>query len=210
MRSLEFAVKRAFDVLVSILALACLSPVMLIIAILIRATSEGPILFKQDRLGKNGVPFIILKFRTMHMNAPDLRNLDGSAFNSDNDQRVTRVGRFLRKSSLDELPQLINVVKGEMSLVGPRPDEVCALALYSEPELPRLCFRPGITGLAMVNGRNSIPWQKRKEWDVRYVRDFSLVLDFWILLRTVQVIFSGQDVYTCTGNEQPISGQRSS
>ncbi|HSJ52654.1 MAG TPA: sugar transferase, partial [Anaerolineae bacterium] len=129
MRSASLAVKRGFDVLFALTLLVVLSPVLALVALAVRLTSPGPALFRQERLGRGGAPFTCHKFRTMHVNAPDIRNPDGSTYNARDDARVTPVGRFLRRSSLDELPQLINVLKGDMSVVGPRPDIVEALSL---------------------------------------------------------------------------------
>jgi undecaprenyl phosphate N,N'-diacetylbacillosamine 1-phosphate transferase len=180
---------------VSTVALAMLSPMLLLLALLVRLTSQGPALFCQERLGRHGVAFNFYKFRTMHVNAPDLRNPDGSTFNAEDDPRVTPLGRFLRKTSLDELPQLINVLKGEMSLVGPRPDQIDQAKLYTEHDRRKLLAKPGITGLAQISGRNSISWEQRKRLDVQYVENQNLWLDLRILFKTLPYVLLRRDVF---------------
>ena len=145
----------------------------------------GPVFFRQARLGQHGKPFQIFKFRSMKINAPDIRNEDGSAFSGDDDPRVTKLGKFLRKTSLDELPQFINVLWGQMSLVGPRPDQVDQIQYYTEHEKQKLLVKPGITGLAQISGRNSISWEQRKELDVSYSLNHSVLGDLAILVRTM-------------------------
>lgn len=195
MSAIECAIKRGIDISASLLAITVLSPVYLLIALLIKLDTRGPALFSQKRLGKQARPFECHKFRTMLVGSPDLRNVDGSTFNSENDSRVTRVGRALRKTSLDELPQLFNVLKGEMSLVGPRPDQVDQVKLYTQRELLRLTVRPGLTGLAQINGRNSIPWEERKRLDLDYIERRSLSLDISLLLRTIPYVLIRRDVF---------------
>lgn len=171
-----------------------MSPLLLAIAAAIAASSRGPVLFRQARLGMHGAPFEILKFRTMVVNAPDVRNVDGSTFSGASDPRITAIGRFLRKTSLDELPQLVNVLRGEMSLVGPRPDLASQVSVYEPGELRKLDMRPGITGWAMVRGRNAIPWSTRKRLDIEYIERFSLAFDLCILIRTVPAVLFGVGV----------------
>lgn len=165
-----------------------LLPLMLICWLLVWLTSAGPVLFQQQRVGLNGRPFSLIKFRTMMHNAPVLRNADGSAYTGDDDPRITRIGQFLRKTSLDELPQLWNVLRGEMSIVGPRPDQVDQLQYYTEAEKLKLRVKPGLTGLAQINGRNAIPWQARKALDVDYVNRQSLALDILIIVKTIPCV----------------------
>lgn len=186
--------KRAVDVAASAVALIILSPVLALVAAAIRLTSPGPVLFRQRRLGWNGVPFEIFKFRTMVANAAQLRNADGSAFSGERDPRVTPIGKLLRASSLDELPQLVNVLRGEMSLVGPRPDQVDQLRYYREGEFRKLAARPGITGLAQIRGRNRISWEARKQLDVEYIERWSFGLDCRLLAETVPYVLLGRDV----------------
>ena len=181
------------DLLVASVALVVLAPLMLLCALAVRRSSPGPVIFRQERLGLQGRPFHLLKFRSMIHNAPHLRNPDGSAYSGAGDPRTTRVGRFLRATSLDELPQLLNVVLGDMSLVGPRPDQVDQLHFYTESEKRKLDVKPGITGLAQVSGRNNISWERRKALDVEYVDRHSFWLDLTILARTVPYVLLRKD-----------------
>lgn len=194
---------RVRDLLIVSVLLLLLSPVLLLCALAVRRASPGPILFWQRRLGLHGRPFHLLKFRSMYHNAPDLRNADGSAYTGDDDPRVTRVGRFLRRTSLDELPQLLNVFRGDMSLVGPRPDQVDQLRFYAETEKRKLNVRPGITGLAQISGRNNITWERRKALDVEYVDRQSLWLDFSILAKTIPYVLLRKDIHTDVHNPSP-------
>jgi undecaprenyl phosphate N,N'-diacetylbacillosamine 1-phosphate transferase len=191
----QAAAKRAIDIAVSSVALALLSPFMMLIAIAIRLDSPGSVLCRQQRLARRGLAFRLYKFRTMIVDAPDIRNADGSTFNSPADARVTGVGRFLRRTSLDELPQLFNVLTGEMSLVGPRPDQVDQARFYTYAEWGRSEVKPGITGLAQINGRNAIRWAERTQIDLEYVRNQSLLLDLRILWQTIPYVLASQDIY---------------
>ena len=187
--------KRLMDIIISMLGLVVLAPFFPLMALLIKLDSKGPAFFRQSRMGKDGKPFICYKLRTMYLNAPDTRNPDGSTFSADDDPRVTQLGRFLRKSSLDELPQLLNVFKGDMSLVGPRPDPVDALSLYREQDKARLMVKPGITGWAAIHGRNATPWHVRRDLDLEYVSNCSLWLDIEILARTVPYVWAHKGVF---------------
>lgn len=195
LRGFQLAIKRIADGVFSALVLAALSPLLLLIALGIKLASPGPVFYRQRRLGLNGRPFGIFKFRTMHPNAPVLRNPDGSMYTGADDPRVFPLGRVLRKLSLDELPQFLNVLLGDMSVVGPRPDPVGFEELYEGDERDKLGLRPGITGWAMVNGRNSIPWKKRVELDAWYVRHYSLWLDAKIFLMTIPLVLLGRGVH---------------
>jgi undecaprenyl phosphate N,N'-diacetylbacillosamine 1-phosphate transferase len=202
-RHLDRGIKRFIDVTASGFALLVLSPLLLIIVFAIRLSSTGPAIFRQKRLGMNAVPFQCYKFRTMNVGSPDLRNADGSTYNSVDDPRVTKVGRFLRRASLDELPQLLNVLRGDMSLVGPRPDVADALSLYTKHDRIRLAVRPGITGWAAIHGRNTLPLRQRRELDIQYVENFSLWLDFRILLRTVPYVLGRKDIFISESKPGP-------
>ena len=191
---------RIRDLLIVSVLLLALSPVLLLCALAVRRSSRGPVLFRQRRLGQDGRPFHLLKFRSMYDNPPDLRNADGSAYTGDDDPRVTRVGRFLRKTSLDELPQIFNVLRGDMSLVGPRPDQVDQLRYYTETEKRKLNVKPGITGLAQISGRNNISWERRKTLDVEYVDRQSFWFDFIILARTIPYVLLIKDTNTDVHN----------
>jgi len=187
--------KRIIDIVVSGVALVLLCPLFVIIAIAILIDSPGKVLLTQERSGRGGISFTLFKFRTMFENAPDLRNADGSTYNSLDDPRVTNMGRFLRITSLDELPQLFNVLAGEMSLVGPRPDLVDQARYYGADEWRRLVVKPGITGLAQINGRNVISWAARTRLDLEYVDRQSVSLDLKILWRTAGCVLSRRDIF---------------
>lgn len=189
------ALKRASDVVISAVGLLVLAPVMAIVALAIKLDSRGPVLFIQPRAGRNGVPFPILKFRTMVQDAEarisevmSLEDLSEPMFKMRHDPRVTRLGRFLRQTSLDELPQLINVVRGDMSLVGPRPEALWLVDRYSETERFRLEMRPGITGPMQVHGRGELTFQERLAVEREYVENYSPRKDMKILLRTVSAV----------------------
>ncbi|GIW71286.1 MAG: hypothetical protein KatS3mg102_0828 [Planctomycetota bacterium] len=195
-----FLCKRAFDLVVASAALVVLSPLMALIALLIKRDSPGPVLFAQLRAGEGGRPFRMLKFRTMVADAEqrleavvDLERLAEPVFKLADDPRVTRVGRWLRRTSLDELPQLWNVLKGEMSLVGPRPEELRLVERYDEWQRRRLKVRPGMTGLQQVTARGALAsLGERVRLDVYYIRNQSLLLDLWILVRTVWAVVRGR------------------
>jgi lipopolysaccharide/colanic/teichoic acid biosynthesis glycosyltransferase len=195
MKPYQQAIKRLVDLILSAFGLALSSPLFLLIALFIKLDSKGPALFRQTRVGKDSKPFTCYKFRTMYVDAPDIRNPDGSSFNAPDDPRVTRIGRFLRKTTLDEVPQLINVLKGDMSIVGPRPDQLDQVRFYSERDKKRLLVKPGMTGWAWIHGRNSIHWELRRELDVEYVENYSLWLDFQILLQTIPMVLLAKGVY---------------
>lgn len=175
--------KRVIGFVISLIALIVLSPVILIVGILVYIKLGSPIIFKQERPGKDGKIFKMYKFRTML----DSYNKFGEAL--PDEERLTKFGKILRSTSLDELPELINVIKGDMSLVGPRPLLVEYLELYSDEQKKRHNVRPGITGWAQVNGRNSISWNEKLNLDVEYVKNLSLILDIKILFLTVYKVF---------------------
>ena len=195
-------VKGAWVRSTALVALLILAPLLLLLALLVRSTSEGPAFFRQTRIGMDGRPFTMFKFRTMGLDAEQRRvdvlvqsHADGVLFKIRNDPRVTRVGRVLRTYSLDELPQLINVVRGEMALVGPRPPLVEEVAQYEPDERRRLAVRPGITGLWQVSGRSDLSWQETVRLDLRYVDNWSLALDLLILCRTVRAVLGHNGAY---------------
>lgn len=191
-------IKRGIDILLSLIAIIILSPVLLIIAIAVKIDSKGPALFRQGRLTKNGKVFTMYKFRTMVENAEQMGT---SLFNYANDFRVTRVGKFLRKTSLDELPQLFNIVKGDMSIVGPRPPVSYELGEYedlSDEYKRRFTVLSGITGLAQVSGRNELPWDEKVKYDNEYIdlfKKYGVLLDFKIIFLTVVNVFKMKDIY---------------
>ncbi|ANU20072.1 sugar transferase [Planococcus plakortidis] len=180
--------KRLFDFIVSLIALMVLSPVILITALLIRSKIGSPVVFKQQRPGLEERPFHVIKFRSM----TDERDENGELL--PDDVRLTSFGKVVRKLSLDELPQLLNVLKGDMSFVGPRPLLMEYLDLYNERQKKRHAVRPGITGWAQVNGRNAISWEQKFEYDVWYVENQSLWLDIKILFMTVMKVFKSEGI----------------
>lgn len=187
-------VKNLFDKVGGVILFILLSPVLVIIGLIIKLEDGGKVFFLQKRLGKDKEIFEIYKFRTMKENAPDIRLADGSTFNSDNDPRVTKIGKFMRRTSLDELAQIVNIIKGEMSFIGPRPDLPDHLKLYEGEEFKKLLVKPGITGYAQVNGRNDLPWKERFKYDIYYVENWSILLDIKIILKTIKIIFTGKGV----------------
>ncbi|HWY54554.1 MAG TPA: sugar transferase [Terriglobales bacterium] len=195
-------IKRTLDFTLSLLLLIALAPVLLVVAVLVKLTTPGPVFFAQERVGLNKRTFTIFKFRTMVMNAEDklreiehLNEVSGPVFKIKNDPRLTPVGRFLRKTSIDELPQLFNVLSGDMSLVGPRPLQLRDYELFTEVgedwQRCRFSVRPGITCLWQVNGRSSLPFHQWMELDLQYVRNWSLWLDLQILARTIPAVLRG-------------------
>jgi exopolysaccharide biosynthesis polyprenyl glycosylphosphotransferase len=196
------AMKRTMDLAISGLLLALLSPVLLLVSIAIVIDSRGPVFFRQQRAGKDGKPFRMLKFRTMVADAEerlselvDLEQLDEPVFKIQNDPRITRAGRFLRRTSLDEVPQFINVLKGEMSLVGPRPEEEAVVALYDERQRARLAIKPGLTGPMQVYGRGDLTFEERLAMERDYLDNISVTGDLAILLRTPSAIVRGDGAY---------------
>ena len=187
------AIKRCLDVWISVVMLIFVLPICIAIAIYLKLSSEEPVFFLQTRTGRYGCSFVVIKFRTMDSVSNGLgEQLSDAA-------RLTRFGKFLRRFSLDELPQLINVVKGEMSLVGPRPLLPEYIELYSRFQSRRLQVKPGLTGIAQIRGRNSLTWKKRFQLDFWYVENRSLLLDLKIMLCTVVTIFSGRGVADASG-----------
>lgn len=193
-RKVTLLVKEVADRVLAMAVLIILSPIFCFIAVAIKIASPGPVFFRQARLGKDGRTFWIWKFRTMHHNVPVLKNEDGSAYTGKDDPRVFKLGTILRKFSLDELPQFVNVALGDMSIVGPRPDMEEHRTLYSEEQARKLLMKPGITGWAMVNGRNTIPWEKRIELDIWYIDHHSLWLDIHTIMVTVPVLIFGKGI----------------
>jgi lipopolysaccharide/colanic/teichoic acid biosynthesis glycosyltransferase len=184
---------RALDLIVAALALALLSPLLALAAVLIRLESRGPVLYRQLRVGRGGEPFELWKLRTM---VPGAESMGAGVYVVQGDPRITRIGRHLRRFSLDELPNLVNVIRGEMAIVGPRPTVQAQVDRYTERQLRRLDVKPGITGWAQVNGRTSLPWPERIELDVWYVEHRSLWLDLRILAKTARLLASGRGLYS--------------
>jgi len=185
-------IKRFLDIVFSVVFLVVFSPFLLIIGLAVRLGSRGPALFRQERIGRDGKIFRIFKFRSMTVGA---EGTGSGVYSCKGDPRVTKIGRFLRALSLDELPQLFNILAGQMSFIGPRPVltyHPWPLAEYTEEQLGRFSVRPGITGLAQVNGRKQTPWVKRIEFDLLYVKKISFITDMSILFSTVFKVFKSE------------------
>ena len=184
---------RALDLVLAALLLAIASPLLALAALAIRLESRGPVFYRQLRVGRHGEPFELWKLRTM---VPGAESMGDGIYVIQGDPRITRVGRLLRRFSLDELPNLVNVLKGEMALVGPRPTVQEQVDRYTDRQRRRLEVKPGITGWAQINGRTSLPWPERIELDVWYVEHRSLRLDLRILLRTARMLATGHGLYS--------------
>lgn len=194
--------KRAFDIAFAATAIIALSPILAVIAFLVKREDGGPVLFRQERIGHGGQPFQILKFRTMHVDAEarlasliSRSGADGPLFKMENDPRITKIGRILRKYSLDELPQFFNALGGSMSVVGPRPHLAHELEQYPHEGLRRLLIKPGVTGLWQVSGRSDLSFEQSVRLDLRYVENWSLIGDVTIILKTVRTVVSPQGAY---------------
>lgn len=181
-------IKRTLDLILSLMALIVLMPLMIIIGILVRINLGSPIIFRQKRPGKNEKIFTLYKFRTM----TDKRDIDGNLL--PDEYRLTKFGKFLRSTSLDELPELINIIKGDMAIVGPRPLLVEYLPYYTEEEKHRHDVRPGLTGLAQVNGRNAISWEEKLKYDTEYIKEISFYSDLKIIFKTIKKTIKREDI----------------
>lgn len=188
----EKCIKRILDFVLALLALIVLGPVLLVLCILVRCKLGSPVIFKQERPGKNEKIFRLYKFRTM----TDARDENGELL--PDEVRLTQFGKLLRSTSLDELPELWNIVRGDMSIVGPRPLLVKYLPLYDERQKHRHDVRPGFTGLAQVKGRNSISWEEKFEWDIKYVENISFMQDLKIIFSTIGVVFKREGISSNT------------
>ena len=187
--------KRLIDLLICLIGLPFFALAFLIFAPIIYLTDKGPVFYNAHRLGLNGRPFKMYKFRSMMVNAPDIRNADGSTYNGDDDPRVTKIGRFMRKTSVDELPQFLNVLIGDMSLIGPRPDPLDDMQVYTERQKTKLIVRPGITGYNQAYYRNSIEQNEKFNNDVYYAEHISFWLDLKIFFKTIATILMQDNVY---------------
>jgi lipopolysaccharide/colanic/teichoic acid biosynthesis glycosyltransferase len=205
---LDQALKRSLDFTVSIVLLVVISPLLLVVAILIRLTSPGPILFLQKRVGKDGRIFTIYKLRTMMQGAPLLRNADNRTLTAESDPRVTKIGKVLRKTSCDEIPQLLNILRGEMSLVGPRPELPDGPSTYTSSQFARLKVRPGITGLAAVRGRNEVPVTVRRDLDAYYAENWTFWLDLKIVLQTIPMVLLSRGINQTAQSAERHSSER--
>jgi len=192
----QLVIKRIIDIVLCVIILPVILLITLPIAIAIKIEDGGPVFYKSHRLGKGFSEFNMLKFRSMHVNVPDLRNDDGSTYNSKTDNRVTKVGRIIRETSLDELPQCFNVILGHMSLVGPRAGDVESKDTYEDDEKDKLLVRPGITGYTQAYYRNNLSVREKRLYDAWYAHNVSVWLDIKILFKTVATVLKRENVYT--------------
>jgi lipopolysaccharide/colanic/teichoic acid biosynthesis glycosyltransferase len=192
----QLVIKRIIDIVLCLLILPFVLLVMIPIAIAVKLEDGGPVFYKSRRLGVGFKEFNMLKFRSMKVNAPDIRNEDGSTYNSKTDSRVTRVGRFIRETSLDEVPQFFNVIFGEMSLVGPRAGDVESKDTYEEDEKGKMLVRQGITGYTQAYYRNNLGVREKRLYDAWYAHNVSMWLDIKILLKTVETVLKRENIYT--------------
>ena len=183
--------KRVLDIFIAVLAFVVLFPILTAIGLIIKLSSKGPAIFKQERAGKNGKPFVFYKFRTMKLDVDPY----GPSPKTGEDPRLIKTGKFLREHSLDELPQLFNVLKGEMSIVGPRPLYISQISEWSERQKKRLLVRPGITGLAQIHGRAELTREEKLEFDVKYVETAGFLVDIKIMLATIAHVFRRKSIY---------------
>ena len=187
--------KRIFDILISFVGLVIFVLLYLVLGPIMYFTDRGPIFYNANRIGLNGKLFKMYKFRSMYVNAPDIRNEDGSTYNADDDPRVTPIGRFMRKTSLDEFPQFLNVFLGDMSIIGPRPDPPDDIYIYTEEQKQKLNAKPGITGYNQAYYRNSVLQDEKFANDVYYAKHISFVLDCKIFFKTILVVLKHDNVY---------------
>lgn len=187
--------KRLIDFISALILLPFLLILIIVVAIAIKAEDKGPVFYTANRLGKNEKIYKMYKFRTMKVNAPDLRNPDGSTFNSEEDPRLLKTGKLFRKTSIDEIPQILNVLIGNMSIIGPRPDLPEHINQYSEEDKLKLSVLPGLSGYNQAYFRNSIDWADRKKNDVYYARNISFLFDCKIFLKTIQTVLFRKNVF---------------
>lgn len=201
-RFIYHSMKRLFDIVAATCGIVILSPLMIIIAVVIKGEDHGPIFYKQVRVGKNGKIFKMYKFRSMFVNADKMldklkeqNDVDGPMFKMKDDPRVTKIGHFIRKHSLDELPQFLNVLKGDMSLVGPRPPLPSEVAEYKEYDKQRLYVIPGCTGLWQATERNEVGFDEMVQLDIQYIQRASFMFDLWIIWKTIEIIIKPNNSY---------------
>ncbi len=192
----QLGIKRAIDIIACLIALPFVLIILIPVAIAIKAEDGGPLFYHSMRIGKGFKEFGMLKFRSMKVNAPDLRNEDGSTFNSKTDPRVTKIGHFLRETSLDEVPQVFNVLAGQMSIIGPRAGDVESKDTYEEDEKDKLLIRPGITGYTQAYYRNGLGVREKRLYDAWYAHSVSIGLDIKIFFRTIKTVLTHENVYT--------------
>ena len=195
-------VKRIIDIIISVIALPVFFLLFIIFGLLIKLEDGGPIFYKAERIGKDGKLFKMYKFRSMRVNAPILLNPDGSTYNSDNDPRVTRIGKFIRETSIDEIPQILNVFKGDMSIIGPRASLASALNTYKDDEIDKMKVRPGITGYTQAYYRNRLSNREKRLKDAWYANNVNLWLDIKIFFKTIITVIKTEGIYTDTEIEK--------
>ena len=192
----QIVVKRAIDIILCVVALPFVLLIVVPIGLAIKIEDRGPVFYRSKRLGIGFKEFGMIKFRSMKVNAPDIRNDDGSTFNSDHDPRVTKIGRILRETSIDEIPQVFNVLKGDMSIVGPRAGDVESKDTYERDEKDKLLIRPGITGYTQAYYRNNLGVREKRLYDAWYAHNVSPLLDIKILFKTILTVLKRENVYT--------------
>jgi undecaprenyl phosphate N,N'-diacetylbacillosamine 1-phosphate transferase len=194
-------IKRMLDLVISILGFPIFTVLYIVIGILIKIEDRGPIFYKGRRIGKNSKIFEMYKFRSMKVDAPNILNKDGSTYNSKNDDRVTKIGKFIRETSLDEIPQIINVLKGEMSLIGPRASLEETLDTYKDDEKEKMLARPGITGYTQAYYRNGLTVREKRMKDAWYAKNISFILDVKIFFKTIYTVLKKENIYTNVEND---------
>lgn len=192
----QLVVKRAIDIIACLVALPFVMLILIPVAVAIKIEDRGPLFYSSKRIGKGFKEFGMLKFRSMKVNAPDLRNDDGSTYNSKSDPRVTKIGHFLRETSLDEIPQVFNVLAGQMSIIGPRAGDVESKDTYEEDEKDKLLIRPGITGYTQAYYRNGLGVREKRLYDAWYAHSVSFWLDVKVFFRTIKTVLTHENVYT--------------
>lgn len=192
----QLVIKRAIDIIACLIALPFVMIILIPVAIAIKLEDRGPLFYRSMRIGKGFKEFGMLKFRSMKVNAPDLRNEDGSTFNSKSDPRVTKIGHILRETSLDEIPQVFNVLAGQMSIIGPRAGDIESKDTYEEDEKDKLLIRPGITGYTQAYYRNGLGVREKRLYDAWYAHSVSFGLDVKIFFRTIKTVLTHENVYT--------------
>lgn len=192
----QLGIKRLIDIILCLIALPFVFLIIIAVGIMIKIEDHGPIFYYSKRLGVGFKEFGMIKFRSMKVNAPDLRNADGSTFNSNKDERVTKIGRILRETSIDELPQVFNVLKGDMSIIGPRAGDVESKDTYEKDEKDKLLIRPGITGYTQAYYRNNLGVREKRLYDAWYAHNVSFGLDIKIFFKTIQTVFKRENIYT--------------
>lgn len=190
----RYFIKRLLDIILSLIALPFIIIIMIPVSIAIKLEDRGPIFYNATRIGKDKLNFTMYKFRSMKVNAPDIRNEDGTTFNSDKDIRVTKVGKFLRKTSIDEIPQILNVLKGDMSFIGPRPSPLGDKSIYPKEFFRKFEVRPGITGYNQATVRNNALMEERIKNDSFYVDNISFILDIKILIMTIVSVLQSKNI----------------